>query len=225
MAADTPIAMLIPIGQPLGMDFSRAAETAGTNGRAADMQPNFRVRVGNTIARLTDEQFGAWLLAHGDRGRRTPLMTSRTVHIELQRSGVAEPDRAIASLVDIGLLKEVPTDDVGRLLFARTHRMRPLMMGLGNSPDYPDRFAVGFPNSPLVTMTSKTYRLVTRSAMYGTLIEAVLDLSDVGSAEATREGETGDVLRTLLADIHEFLSVNVVYFDHAAERLSDTVGA
>jgi len=213
MAADTSTAILLPIGRPLGMDFGRSEPADDSQPGTA---PRFRVQIGSRIARLTDEQFGAWFLAHGSAGDDAAPLTLQRLRGAMQREGVLDPKAPIGSLMAIGLLREVPADRVARLLFARTHRLHALMTGLGNSADRPASYALGLCDEPMVELSPETYRLVMRAGMYRSLLEAVIDLGDLAAAEERREPDPDGALAALFDRAHDLLSVNAAYFDTSA---------
>lgn len=100
------------------------------------------VRVGRTAEQLTENEFGAWVVAH----------RMATV-ADLVNAGF---ERDVAGLLRRGVLVEV-TDPVS---FAHQYRLTPLFLGLGNRPDAPDRFAIGVPGlEPLATVDSAAYEL------------------------------------------------------------------
>ena len=81
MAVDNPTPILIPVGQPLGIEYRR--DPLGRASCSSGSDAYFRVRLGTTVSRLTDEQFGAWMLAHGAPDAHGSVVTLQSMYVEL----------------------------------------------------------------------------------------------------------------------------------------------
>ncbi|WP_436501627.1 hypothetical protein [Actinokineospora sp. HUAS TT18] len=93
-----------------------------------------QVRVGWDRHDLTEDEFGTWLLVHA-------YPSSAEIFDAAARAGVTE---RVETLMTRGLLTETDGD------FTARHRLRPLLVGLGNSVEAPDRHAIGVPGLPPV---------------------------------------------------------------------------
>jgi hypothetical protein len=132
--------LLFPIGHCLGTYYTAEDHV-------------HQVRLGGEIVGLSDEEFAVWCLAHGlpedrsawERERVTDLLTSHEI-----------PD-GIDELLDRNLLAEVDLD--GPDDFAARHRLLPLHLGLGNTPQLTTVFRSGTTELPLAAMTEAMYGL------------------------------------------------------------------
>ncbi|TDO57323.1 hypothetical protein EV651_11147 [Kribbella sp. VKM Ac-2571] len=95
-----------------------------------------QVRLGGEIVDLADEEFAVWALAHALTGGRGPL---------------------IDSLLARNLLVEVDVNNPAG--FAERHRLLPLNLGLGNTPELPAMFKSGTTDLELAGMTRTLYDL------------------------------------------------------------------
>ncbi|MFF0266836.1 hypothetical protein [Kribbella sp. NPDC004536] len=162
--------LLFPIGHSLGTYYTAEDRV-------------HQVRLGAEIVGLTDEEFAAWSLAHGLTDDRSPWERGRVVDL-LTRHEI--PD-SIDQLLTKGMLAEVDLaspDD-----FAARHRLLPLHLGLGNTPEAPVLFRAGTTELPLTAMTEAMYGLWLSSHLSPNLLlackEHEVDLSAVlGSLHA-----------------------------------------
>lgn len=97
MAVDNPTLILIPVGQPLGIEYRRdpLGRASGSSGPDA----YFRVRLGKTVSRLTDEQFGAWMLAHGAPDAHGSVVIHAADHAAVADDKVDEPPAVVGALL------------------------------------------------------------------------------------------------------------------------------
>lgn len=215
MSAPTPLdaPLLFPVGLYLGVHHSPAG----------DGPPVQVVRVGSKMRRLTGPQFAVWALAHGvtdpaehrDRTRSTVAEASR-------RAGVADPDPLIDAFLADGALAEVTPGSPDAVEFARTHRMVPLMLGLGNTADDPALFRVGF-SEPVVGMNADLYDLFLWSHLEVHLWAACDEAAAVEKELGSDDPELTDphqVLAGLLTALHSMLVGHAVYLDPVPRRPS-----
>lgn len=147
--------LMFPIGHCVGTYYAGAAA-----------EPVHQVRLGGEIVGLTDEEFTAWLLAHGlpddhDRWGRKRIA-------DLLAAGEL-PD-TIDQLLARRLLAEVDLDSPDD--FMARHRLLPLHLGLGNSPQVTAAFSSGTTELPLVAMSQTLYELWLSSHLSSNLLVA-----------------------------------------------------
>lgn len=119
------------------------------------------VRVGRYLAKLTDDEFGIWMLAHGlaDVGKGN---WSRSDVLERARDAeLASPEGCLERLIANGLLAVVPTEHVDDATsFATAYRLCTLLVGLGAAPDQPELHAIGVPGvGTAALLDAGTYEL------------------------------------------------------------------
>jgi hypothetical protein len=185
--------MILPIGQYLGATADGAHE----------------VRRGGATARLDGTSFAAWGLAHGPID---PVLAAGTpwTREELVRyaglAGLPAPADQVDRLVGRGLLTEAPATGPAARAFAHGHRAVPLAIGLGNHPDQPARFTIGFFGRALMHVDALRYEIWCWSSVYRTLWQV---------CEA-RAGDPASALSHFLAGVHAMVSTNSLYLDVAA---------
>jgi hypothetical protein len=132
------------------------------------------VRVGLTHQTLTADEFGVWVLAHGAEEIGKGLWTLDAVFDLAEAAGLSGAPGLAASMIESGLLVTVAPGRVAARRFAATYRLNPMLIGLGNTDDEPDRFQLGFPGLPpaAVLDTSAYEREVLVSAEPGPAILA-----------------------------------------------------
>jgi hypothetical protein len=168
---------------------------------AGNTQPVQQIRIGAQLAELTAEEFRVWSLAHG--------LTDSELDLGL-----------VASLVDRGLLAEVEPDDPVR--FAETHRLIPLALGLGNTPDQPWMFSVGLLYQPVVSMTGALFDLWQWAHLSPNLWWACRESAAIAERAEIADPTQTDPLRVLvglLGALHQLLTARVACLDLRIEGL------
>jgi hypothetical protein len=176
-----------------------------------------QVRIGADVRDLDPEQFRIWGLAHGlldrvDAG--SPPWTRSALLAAAAEAGIAGAEQVTGALLADGTLMEVTADDaVG---FARTHRMVPLMLGLGNTPEEPWLYAVGFPDQPIVKMVGVLYDLWGWSHMDNDMWTACHGAGRLATRAGVTDPDQTDpqkLLSGLVESLHTLLAPNAVYLD------------
>ncbi|HZX06356.1 hypothetical protein [Kribbella sp.] len=134
--------LMFPIGHCLGTYYASTTDS--------HVQ---QVRLGGEIVGLTDEEFAVWSLAHGLADDRSRWDRQRIAEL---LAGSEIPD-CIDQLLARNLLAEVDLDSPAD--FAARHRLLPLHLGLGNSPEVTAVFRSGTTELPLAGMTRTLYDL------------------------------------------------------------------
>ena len=191
---------LVPVGHDLG------AFHDGSGGHCQ------QVRVGAELVELDEPRYAAWVAAHG-----TP------------------DSEGVVTSVTASSLRAAHGDDVDELLtrqlvaavdpvvgFASTHRLVPLVLGLGNSVDEPWLFAAGLLYQPVVMMTGAVYDLW----QWGHLSRDLWTACHASATAAVRAGVTeaeqtdpDQVLAGAMGSLPQLVAARAACFDVRIEGL------
>lgn len=169
------------------------------------------VRLGLTHRKLTPDEFGVWVLAHGTEEIGRGAWTVGAL-LDLAESAELPGARdAVAELTASGLLAVV--DGGGARRFAEGHRMHPLLVGIGNTDDEPDRYQLGFPGLPPVAVVdASAYELW----QWGHLAPSLWHSCEVREKVAAGLGEpvpAADLVDDTLGDLRVLLANSCAYLD------------
>lgn len=178
--------IVVPLGQFFGTEFVGDTHTRN-------------VRLGADVIPLDDPHFGAWALMHGlpDQVGERPWTRAAVAD-----AAGAPTDALVDSLIGERLAVEV--DPAGGVEFARTHRMGHRMLGLGNSPEQPDLFAIGLFDRPMVYVTADVYDLWDACQLATSLWEA---------CEAVAPDRPDALAEGFLGNLHHLLAMSLVYVE------------
>ncbi|WP_330273918.1 hypothetical protein OG205_45455 [Lentzea sp. NBC_00516] len=170
------------------------------------------VRLGQTHQTMSESEFGVWVLAHGIAG--SPEWTVEDLLALAEKAELPGARAATDRLTGIGVL--VAGNEA---TFAQTHRLMPLLVGLGNSELHPDRFAVGLPGFPPVAVLDEGgYELW----QWGHLAPSLWHTCEVRAAVADEPVSAQDQLGGVLRDLRPVLAGGCGYLDvlsRAEQRL------
>ncbi len=138
--------VVLPAGHVLGPFFTD---------EHAEMPESVDIRLGDELSSIPAAAYAVWAAAHGEPGANGGMTRATTLAAAAQL--VDEPDRWFDQLTAQGLLVELAHTPQARQRFARSHRVLPLALGLGNSAEHPDRFIVGMVGSPAVTLPASAF--------------------------------------------------------------------
>lgn len=168
----------------------------------ADQPAHHVVRIGRTAEQLTEGEFGLWVLAH--RGPRTAA--------ELVDAGHSEQE--VDGLVRRGVLASVADPTA----FAESYRLVPLFLGLGNSPDELEQFAIGVPGlEPLARVGPAAFELWQWGWVAPSLWAHCEVLATIGEQEAGQQGRPEAHVGFVLELLPALLSGFVAFLDPVAE--------
>lgn len=200
--------LLFPIGHYVGIQHRVGAERAPR-----------QVRRGATFHDLGEDQFAVWAAAHGSEQAIENETPWHRQSVE-QHPSLAGLDRASEIIDDFltdGLLVEVtPSSHDRAIAFARSHRLVPLMLGLGNRPDEPDLFGIGFLTQPVIEVSHPIYDLWQWCAMDDSLWATCENAADVARRAGSTDPESIDPARLLigfLGSLHAVLLANAACLD------------
>lgn len=147
-AATVTAPLLLPIGYYYGAFFPAVG---------AELK-HYRLRVGPNPVSLSEDQFAIWSLAHGLPERLQAGPWSRASLEELATElEVPNTAAVLDSLLADGLVAEIDLDSPTAQTFAQSHVVQPLMIGLGNTPDYLGLYHLGLFGQPVVRVTRATF--------------------------------------------------------------------
>ncbi|MGH3095091.1 MAG: hypothetical protein ACRDMV_03725 [Streptosporangiales bacterium] len=176
--------VIVPVGLNMGQDF--AAEDP-TDHPAAYWQVHF----GTQSADLTTDEVKAWGAAFLDPAKHANHEVNReSLESRLRESndGLADPSPVVSQLLDRGLLAEFdPVDGPLEDLFSRL-QLFPLVQGLGNTPENPERYQIGIAGEPVVEVPANVYAIWSYSLTGRSLWHACSDLAEGVDADLA-EGE------------------------------------
>ncbi|GAB3460361.1 hypothetical protein [Actinophytocola sediminis] len=161
------------------------------------------VRVGLEHQTMTDDEFGVWVLSHQD----SPRWSTEDLLSLAAKAELLEAEAAVRRLLSVGLLVAV-TDAVE---FAMTYRLRPLLVGLGNTPELPDAYAVGLPGQEPAVLSAGSYELWQWAAVAPTLWHTCEIRLKVGGVAVPAAGLAAEAL----ADVRPLLANSCGYLDKA----------
>lgn len=185
------------------------------------------VRVGARLEKLTDDEFGIWMLAHGlaDVGKGN---WSREDVLERARDAeLAEPEACLSRLVERRLLAVVPADRVDDATsFATAYRLCTLLVGLGAAPDQPELHAIGVPGvGTAALLDAGTYQLWQWGGIAPTLWQHCQDRIRTGGDGRDALAALVDpakVLGDVLGELRVLLAHGCAYLDTAAPSAPGT---
>jgi hypothetical protein len=189
--------LVVPVGRYLGMLPVDGATLRHT------------VRVGGRRVGLTDDEHLVWALAHGIPGAPDLGRWNRAAVRRHLADGTGS-DATIDRLIGTGLLVET-TGSVEE--FARSVRLLPQALGLGNDPVDSRRFRLGYPENPLVAVPAEIFFLWSWAG-----VETDVWTACARAATTARPGGGGDpraLASVLLGTLHVLLSTNVACLDKA----------
>lgn len=208
--SDPALRLVIPVGHFAGPLYTEVDVEA---------PESFEVRFRDGVFSLSAEEYATWAVSHGDPNLVNQVPNTReVVEYAAHAAGVDEPGRLFDSLISDGLLVELSTADDGPREFARRHRMLPLALGLGNSPQNPAEFQIGLPAAARISVGYDVYHMWLFSHRAPTLWDALQTIA-AEAREANEEGgvqlvEDPDVLlKELLGALQVLISTSCVYFD------------
>lgn len=215
--------LIFPVGHYLGPFYPVGASTPS----------HHAVQVGaDTVAVDDDNAFAIWALLHGlgsplrtDTGELatdSPLAWTRSTVVSVaEELGLERPAATIADLLAQDVAVEVQQDTTDVVEFAQLYRIRPLLSGLGNSPDAPGVYGIGMPGSPpAVEVFRYEYELWQWGQANPTLWHACETLSavwkELGSTDPVEADPVGRLNRYVGVTLHRLIGHGAAILDAAA---------
>lgn len=176
-----------------------------------------RLRVGQTVLRLfTDAEFGVWALAHGLAARLAegPWTAEALVDVVREHDGT-DVSPLLAELVSEHALVEVTPGTEAAVAFARGHRFRSLLAGLGTGPQRPGEFGIGLIGQPMAAVDERGYEFWQWAPLHASIWDACLALAEVDGRSGGGSSEPDQVLTDVLSRLHGLLAYGAGYLDEA----------
>ncbi|MEO3744025.1 hypothetical protein [Plantactinospora sp. B5E13] len=202
-----PGGLLLPVGHYLGAVYPGPGEPLA----------HHRLRIGDSVVRLfSEEEFGLWVLAHGLPGRPVdqPWTPSALAESVRRRDG-RDVTPLLHELLAEGALAVVTPGTEEAVAFARAHRFRSLLTGLGISPDDPGRFLLGLIGQPLAVVDEPTYELWQWAPLHGNIWDVCRALVEIDAEPGGRPGDPHLVLGDVLGGLQALLANSAGYLDEA----------
>jgi hypothetical protein len=187
--------LLIPVGHFLGPLFP-----------GGDARPSgYRLRLGSSTVEVSEPAIRAWLLTHQEPAEGSEPWTAASLAAETTRDAVDE-------LFANGVLAEVGVGTGDSVRFAKTHRLRALMLCVGSDPDVPDVTLLGLPGEPAVALSWAGYQTWHHGHRATNLWTACAAIAATRADPVTAAG----VLREMLGGgIGDLLACGAAYLDAA----------
>jgi hypothetical protein len=192
--------LLFPIGHYCGTQYVDAA-------------PVHLVRHGASFHELDAQTFTLWSFAHGSR-QAVESETPWTRHAVVELAQATGTPDVVDDLLESGLLAEV--DPAAGVDFARSHRVTPLMLGLGNTAAEPLLCGIGFLNHPVLQVSLAIYDVWQWSAMDSSLWRTCENAAAAARAAGLDNPDLVDpnlLLTGFLEALHALVSVNAACVD------------
>ena len=214
---DPALRLVIPVGHFAGPMYTSPF---------AEAPDSFEVRFRDGIFSLSADEYAVWAVSHGDPNlvnARVPT-TKEVVEFAARTAGVAEPGTVFDGLVSNGLLVDVGEAGTSAREFAERHRVIPLALGLGNSPQNPAEFQIGLPNAARISVGYDVYHMWLFSYRAPTLWDALQTIAAEGREANEDEDEDGVrliddpdlLLDALLRALQVLVSTSCVFVDRCA---------
>jgi tetratricopeptide (TPR) repeat protein len=210
---DPTLKLVVPIGHFAGPMYTSVD---------AEIPESFEVRFRDGVYSLSPEEYAVWAVSHGDPSLVTDQAptTREVAEWSARAAGVPEPGPILDSLIEDGLLVETCTLGDQAQEFARHHRVIPLALGLGNSPQNPAEFHIGLPNAARVSVGYDVYHTWLFSHRAPNLWDALLTIAEE-ARESNKEVPGGDLLvddpdvllSALLQALQVLISTSCVFID------------
>ncbi|MFB9239383.1 hypothetical protein ACFFWC_28270 [Plantactinospora siamensis] len=170
----------------------------------------------------TEAAFNVWVAGHRPPDAGRPWRRADVAEAAERRLGVAEPDALIDEFLTDGLLVEVDPADPDAVEFARAHRVWPLMLPLGNTPDDPLRHGIGlFGSEPVLRVPTLVNDVWMWSSTGGSLWDVCVAFASAGARAAVddeREHDPRYVLAEFLGGLQELIGISAACLDEAPRR-------
>ncbi|WP_328333221.1 hypothetical protein OHA70_16010 [Kribbella sp. NBC_00382] len=191
-----------------------AASTLFPVGHYAGLRPDddglplHAIRIGWQQHRLSEDAFGTWVLSHGTPQLGKGSWSADDLVAAALDAGISEPARHAEALATDGLLASASE------AFAKAYRLDVQFVGLGNSPENPDQYAVGLPGLGAAAMLDpSSYELW----QWGSVAPTLWHMCQV-RASIAGDAEPADALTSVLGDLRYLVAHGCAYVDVADPR-------
>jgi hypothetical protein len=159
------------------------------------------VRVGLQHQTMTPNEFGMWVLSHQD----SPQWSIENMVELAEKAELRDAAAAAERLLSVGLLATVSEP----VAFARSYRLEPLLIGLGNTEEQPDVYAVGLLAQEPVQLNAGSYELWQWSA----LAPSLWHTCEIRAKMVEAQVSPADLVLDVLADLRPLLANSCGYLD------------
>ena len=207
------VELVLPVGHFAGPMFTRPE---------AEAPESFEVRYRDGVFSLSAQEYAVWAVAHGDPALVEASPTTRAmVEDAARRAGVYDPVPLFDGLAKDGLLVRTRTSGPDSIAFAREHQIRPLALGLGNTPGALGGFQIGLPNAVRATVGYDVYHMWLFAHQAENLWAAMVVIADEAAGANREQGSSGvrliedpeQLLTGFLNAMPVLVSTSCVYID------------
>ncbi len=206
MSNESPAPLVFPVGHYMGPFHP-------TQGAPAK---HHIVRIGWNTPKLRDEaHFNIWALAHGMPSRLGTVPWTRQVLIETATEAeVPAAAEILDSLEALGLIVAVAPGSDGAREFAAAYRVRPLLIGLGNTADDQVLDGIGLPGiPPLLKVRPRIFEIWQWAHLWPSIWAACEGFASVAGQAQDADAEPAAILDFMLEALRTLIAHNAVYLD------------
>lgn len=203
-AATKPV--LVPVGHLLGTFYEGPA-----GGRRSAT-----VQLGGALHDLDDGELATWWLTHSLADRAPEPWTAAALSAAAVELGLPVSAPVLRRLVERGLVVEVVTGGPAALEFARSFRLVPQMLGLGNSPQAPAAYQIGLFGRPVIDLPDVLYDVWRWATVEAHLWNSCRGAADVARAAGLTDPDALDpelLLDVVLQALHPLLAAQAAHVD------------
>lgn len=200
--------VLLPVGHLLGPFFATAD---------ADLPESVDIRLGRDVAPLPPDVYVVWAAAHGEPERVAKAPMTRSGLVSAVKDAVTEPTRYIDELLGRGLLVRLPQTFNDRRAFARSHRVLPLALGLGNSAEQPEAFTVGMVSSPALLLSASVFMPWMFGYQYPTLWQVCENVALTSNQTLGNKVRPDELLADMVKLLPLLVSTGCAYTDRRSD--------
>lgn len=175
---------------------------------------SLEVRFRDGVFSLSAQEYAIWAVAHGDPEKVGKSGLHRLGVLDAAKAaGVERPEPLFDSLLEDGLLVEIPPESHDQVSFAVQHQIYPLALGLGNAPAELGSFSIGMPNAPRASVGYDVYHLWLFTHRQPTLWHAIRLIAREAEESVELISDPLVLLRGMLDALPVLISTSCVYID------------
>ncbi|MEV6267608.1 hypothetical protein AB0L64_10590 [Kribbella sp. NPDC051936] len=165
------------------------------------------------------DELAVWALAHGVPGAGDAPWTRSSADAVARAGGIADAAAVIDTLLSRDLLVEIEPGTADALEFARSCRIRSLLVGSGEHPSAPGRYGLGaVPANPTARVDGFSYELWTWGHACDSLWQTCEYVARAGAGAGTDEVNAEPTLDRVLPAVQLLLANGAAYLDESRDN-------